>query len=1638
MNTLLRINIKVAVQQANEIAKVTEQLKKAKAAMSGFGGAGSSSVSGINAQTDAFRLQKRQLDEINKALRLYSTAVKIPSKNLEGFKVPQINRNLSMFSTSKIIKQGQAEAAAAARAEMKQAQEVANAKAKHAQTIANLNRTLATRQAQDTQKALNAEVQMHRDAVTRISQIRQSATAGLVSPGAARVGVNAALRSSEMAVTPRTTREHQRATHAAGLALAQFEKQETAANKAAAALNGGLDRQRASLLNVGRQIQWTGRQLEYTFTLPALAAGTVIYEMQKATNAAATDLVKVYGDAGEAADRLSTKTIELGIALKNVNRGEMSEAERVSYDLGRGFRVLSDHFGVAIEEVTKLGAAWAAAGAEGAELADATRLTLEAMTIGEFESQEEAFRSLIAIQQAFGLSIGETREALSLLNAVENATAIRFADLVDVIARAGSTAVAAGVSLEELAGIAAILVPGTGTGEAAGNSIKTIISRILVPTEAGIEALQALGVEVDSIAYQEMNAADRMLVIAEAWNQATDAQKQQTSVLIAGRYQLNRFDTMMNDATKEMGKYQTALGAIRQAQNEAGGSLTSYNREINTLLQSDSRAIDIMTNKLKNTASAILTSLLPAVASAAEFFAGLAEQFQKLDPGIQKIILIGVVSVVALGPILRVGGAILQLFGLVGSFVSFLQKAGIFAALANPYVLAAAAIIGAGVAIWVYRDEIVAGLTAIWNYLKPWADKLREGLGRVWNALPTVVQTALQNVWNTIKRFGKAIWEALQALNPFKRHSPSLVDNVIAGVDIIAGKYASLGNIGVVFRRAAADIAAFGAATKDLVATDTASKRDEVRANVQAVAPEAMPALDNLFQSQDMLKSSMSDVQAEIDAQQVVVDQLDKEYKSLSQSIDIANAALSEQRELASALKEQLDAASAELDRFARAPIEGMGAMSDAMFENEMAQKRLRLAMMDLEDANGPIETVRNQLALLAGEIETLAGLEADLRGAGAGSEVTGPIRERIKTLDQESRAIKRQIEPYNDLAEQLKNLERVGERLDLENSIKFDPLLRQIESLSETIQELPFDVIVAGIKANKTKVDDLTKSYEDAQARVAQHELKVKDLEQARTDLSLAMDIEKGKLTDLEGTYKALESQLQTIESALGDITSAAQSAGDAMGGVGGGGGPESDFTSEPFDPAAFGFPTEEELKAMIDGWIKEFDIDIDPFKGIKAKWAAFKKWWDQNVYIDWGKLFILLFPWVAVVKLALDDLGISWDELTAAINRLWEKMKAFVRWSGWDSFKKLFSSVMRASGEAAGLFGEKFKETWDIIVERFEKSDLIQAFGRTWGNVMDDMGFALKVFVAVVGPYVAAAWEQVKWFNEHLAEGIDKLSPVFLGAWGWMWDRFNNILGPALDIAIGLIKFFSGFFLQDQKLMEEGINQIWSGIKEMVGVIWGGIKDKVIEWVTKIKIEALKLWEEVRDAAVEKWEEIKRLVSEKIGDIKTWIGEQIEPLREKARELARAILTAIRDYFTQGDATMAVVGAIESGLRSVVNALLSQVERGINKFIGAFNDVAALPDISYIRIDRIERFHNGGLVGGVPGTEVPAILQAGEFVLRRSAVEALNDPKAILKSGTGNSTKVMNFNGDLSFPNVTDGDDAEKFIRNLEALAV
>lgn len=1639
----------------------------------------------------------------------------------------------------------------------------------------------------------------------------------------------------------------------------------------------------AGLVKWGSQVQWAGRQLTYNFTLPLGVAGIAATSWAFDAERAFTRVEKVYGDF-----TLSSTVMANELAA-----------------LERNFMALSNRFGVHLAEVNAIGAEWAAAGASGVALAESVKLTMETMVLGELQAAE-ATEALIAIQAQYGLSIGELSQAIDTLNMVENQTGTTMGDLITSMSRAAGAARTAGVDVRHLAAMTAALVPATGSAATAGNGLRSIISRLLAPTQEAAEVLGLMGLRMDDLNWTSLSATQRLDRLAKEFMNISDAQKVQVSASVASRWQLNRFDVLMRDIASGTGYYQKALDASANAND----NFTQRIKELNAVLESNPGRMSQMWATLQNGMVTIIEPLIPWILYLTSELAELVRGFSELNPVLQKWIVFGLAALALIGPLVRYFGALGVLFGTVGKGVGFATAAfsglfgalwkivaipfgalatgvgavmGAFASVTTAAVKAPATIasgmgramgaydgatkhmsgaarflekvheavmsrmagtsaamasgasaasatytttwrtaataaaaaaqtgftataaaaaaggtaassgfaagigplptfvvnvvgqalavfksnlptfsasgtalgtayagsfvaatqrafgvwfaqqlamftsirqigaatgtavgvaygagfvtasqrafgawfaqqlamftsipqitatagtvagrawatstalattgaelvvagaraggainlgfiqafplaatsgigmgrtfaIGAGTGVAAATPGIMARIAALWATVgrtvmagvagltaalsaigpalvailtNPWTlaiaavvalvavfwDDIRalwdslvqgfrsnadgiasafaplvtffnravQGIIKAFYALPQGVQNAMIAVVNIVRQAALAVYSLFSYLNPFAHHSPSLVETVTWGMAEIKKQYASVGNVGGIFRKAAADLHAF----KTVAASMNFDEWSDKRADVAAVMPSNLGNFNTLVEDWKVLNRLAIAQKNEINALQPTVDAWRKQ-------LDAANASLKTQDSILTKLRRELDnlqsaysAHEEAVNQFARTGITGMGAMSDAIFENEMAQKRLRLALMDLEDGGASIDDLRSRMALLQGDIETLRGQSNDLRAAGAGSEVLGPIQAQIAQMEAAYDAMGRTADqsPINDLQKQLEELERQGQRLDLENSLQFDPLTRQIDQLVNGMEELPFDQIIAGINRERAAMAALQPSIDAAQASYDAQAALVAQLTASRDALQISYDQEAEALQALQAEYGITEQAIRDIEAALNDMSSAARSSASGAGGRGGGAGSMSPGAENFMNGAGADWADVggsgglgrmgglEDQSSLIDELTKQMQDELsktlaslDMMGVIKAKWGEVVSWWNSNVT-----------P--------------GWREMTGAFGDIWNGLD----WSGFgekfsgigNGLKDGFETVRDFVGRLGDLFGPQLTNIWDNIVS---------AVGPAFNEVKQAIGpFVrdLKDGLSDIGVFFEGLWS---WISPLLA----LLGGVLLSTLSSVFRMIGNIIGPIInwigDIlqaliqgVQGIIQFITGILQAvggaftlivglvtgNGEKIREGWNNIWNGLGQALSGLWNVVK-AVWQIIVDTVMGALEvlwglvagfaqgivdffqwLWDQVSEKVTGMWNNVTEWFSNTTTSISTTVGGWVAGIGAWFGTMWTNVTTWVSNLWTS---VTSFFGNIFTSVTTTVSNLVSNV---------------------------------------------------------------------------------------------------------------
>lgn len=992
----------------------------------------------------------------------------------------------------------------------------------------------------------------------------------------------------------------------------------------------------------------------------------------------------------------------------------------------------------------------------------------------------------------------------------------------------------------------------------------------------------------------------------------------------------------------------------------------------------------------------------------------------------------------------------------------------------------------------------------------------RNLIQRAFNSLPAGVRAALIAVVNIMRAAAMAVYRLMSYLNPFARHSPSLVENVQNGMAIIRQEYASVAGAGKSFADAGSDLRAFGLAVREIQRAADAREWAELREELAKLAPGALTTFDRLVAALNPLKDQLFEINLALQAQEDVVN-------ALKGPLNAANAAYEEQDRILQGLKDtaqgyedQLNAAKDRLNDFATAPIEGMKEMNDAIWNNQMAQKQLQYEMMKMEQAIGPLDKLQSKINAINGEIEMLHGEQNDLRQAGAGSDILSQYDDQIDLLHQQQQAIEDQVKPLQDMQDALDDLAQQSQMLDLENSLKFDPLKKQIDDLANSMEELPFEDIIAGMQAAQADVDLYTQKLEEANAAVTQQQAVVDALKATRDALQATYDIENAKLEEIKDQYSDVEERIRAIEQAFRDVGSAAK---DALGsgGAGGGGGGMSPGAENFLGAAGGDFPEVggagglgregglDDQADMIDAFTKDLADKTKNMFGlfnfldpIKRGWNSAMKWLGDTLgpsFAFIGDMFSAAFNKVpnpfsgidfAKGRQVLSDAGKFIAEWVDRIGKIFGPIFKDIIDNIWPALQGAFKDI--------GAELVKFKDSAGPIMELIKQQMAVTLpiLGAIIAVIVLIISTLLQMFAGVIGPVIRMVGEIAAAVIQIFRGIIDFFVAVFTGQWGDALSAFVSIWAGTWDLVFAILK---GLVTAIWGMIKGFVEGIVNWFKWLWDILVGhsiipDIVNGIIAWFGIMRDFLLNVMQAVVNFIRGRWEDIVGVFN--------WARGAVSGAVEAVKGVINTIISAISNVWNNVSYYVNLIVGAFNGLRGrfsfggLFDGIIGAFRSAINSVIGKWNSMSfGIGDVK-IGTPDIPFFARGGMITDGPMAIVGEGRQAfPEYVIptdpnyRNRAISLFLSLGKALGLGTSYSNTILasilagqehgmfgqrvqafasggvlgaggramagrggiiiapvtktyhiNFNGNLEFPNVKSGSDAQTFLDNLEAL--
>jgi hypothetical protein len=1013
----------------------------------------------------------------------------------------------------------------------------------------------------------------------------------------------------------------------------------------------------------------------------------------------------------------------------------------------------------------------------------------------------------------------------------------------------------------------------------------------------------------------------------------------------------------MTDVASSTGYFAKAMDAA----NDPIRNQAQYHKELMQVLESSPKKWDIMTNSMKNSLAKAFIPLIPVIFSLMNLLRQAAEGFAKLNPKTRTIILFGLALVAIVGPILIIIGSLMNLIGTYQVFVKMFWDRtklllGAFKAIGigflkyvvQPILIMLETLVGAiagtlGIPVWAVLAIIVAIAATIALVLKT---DIEDPFIRVFQSivhqlaqLPRVVADIFIGVIQVLGRAMQVVVDLLSYLNPFARHSPSLVDNVTAGVSTILDQYDRLKSIPATVARAMASLGAFRAVASNDITGFRRTKTDADVAKITAINPAAGAAAGVMADSIDELYAALEPLTIEIDIQSRVVDDLSRAYDAATKKMDAANDVVDAITEELNGVGDKLDAAKNKLNDFANAPITGMREMEDQIFANSQAQNVLNLRLLEFEKAGMSIDKIQDKWAALNGDIEMLRGKKEDLRLAGAGSDVLGAYDEQIQALEDQKGGLQDSQREIEGIQKQLDDLDLEGRFLDLTKSITFDPLVRQIDQMVNGVAEMDFDDIVAGIKEQQKVVGELQPQYDSILQRQKDAQAVAKEAAQAQKLVGDQLDVEQDKLNQLEDAYSDIKDLIQEMESEMANYLSLAETAANIEKTKKGD--EESLFSAAEgvnFDIAGgdstlgregglqdiedFNKDLEAEIeKAMGD--MGDMDIfgffqdAIDKLMGYKDKAVEFFKkipGWAGEA-LQTGLAFLSGPVWQWTQKYIIDP-------ITGAFDTIGDWLMSHIVTPIWDFFTSIASAVVTFFQDLGGGIGD----IWNTYIYPVFDAlmTVLGVLKDIFVTVWDAIWGAVQKAWEIISPIFKAIWDFIDGYIMPIFELLFVTAEiVFVGIW--------KIIQVMWDIVLDIFRLFwdwTRILIDAYGWMLTHIDTIFSAIWKVIQIAWGVIKvifDAIVWFINNVLVVAFNWF----------GDRVKWVVDNIITPAMNWLRDNVfTPVMNAIESVVRTSWGAIETIF---GGMMTILAPVQTALKWLYNSVIKPIMNAIGTIFAA-----------------------------------------------------------------------------------------------------
>lgn len=401
-----------------------------------------------------------------------------------------------------------------------------------------------------------------------------------------------------------------------------------------------IDDTATSIVNLGKNTQWAGRQLVVGFTVPLTIAA---------------------GAATMAFANLEKQMLRFGRVYGDINTGNKELADMTKQV--RAAALEWTKYGVAVSDTAEIAASAAGAGMTGSKLLSQINAATKLAVLGEVEKQA-AFKATLALQSTFKQSNQELGASINYLNMLENQTIVTLQDMTAAIPKAATVVAGLGGSIKDLGTFMAAMEEGGVKANEAANALKSGLGSLLNPSKAAQDALAGVNVSLDTLWKESESNGEGVIHVVEELGSALDklgsVQRQRIIEELFGKHQFARMNALLTNINS---------GVQAQQAKKVGGTsqieaALVAQKELNKVGASTLTKFQASIKRIQNAIAPIGESIMQLLTKVVNFGAKMAESFNNLPDVMKKFALGAVAAIGIVAPtLLMLLGQAQNLFG---------------------------------------------------------------------------------------------------------------------------------------------------------------------------------------------------------------------------------------------------------------------------------------------------------------------------------------------------------------------------------------------------------------------------------------------------------------------------------------------------------------------------------------------------------------------------------------------------------------------------------------------------------------------------------------------------------------------------------------------------------------------------------------------------------------------------------------------------------------------------------------------------------------------------------------------------------------------------------------------------------------